>query len=85
MLQLSGEIQHFEAEITTIHALASFFINQAQYSKVISYLDQGRKLAEQNQNQGWLLTMTIAAGTALYRSGEYQAAVEVYHQAINLA
>ena len=29
--------------------------------------------------------MTVASGTARYRSGDYPAAVEAYHQAINLA
>ena len=42
VIQLAGEIQHFEAEIANVHALASFFIDQAQYSKAISYIDQGR-------------------------------------------
>jgi tetratricopeptide (TPR) repeat protein len=84
VIQLAGEIRHFEAEIANIYALASFLIGQDQVGKALAYLDHGRKLAEMNQNQEWLLTMTVVYATALYRSGDYPAAMEAYSQALTL-
>jgi tetratricopeptide (TPR) repeat protein len=85
VIQLAREINHFEAEITNIHALAIFLIEQTKYAEAISYLDQGRKLVEQNHDQEWLLSMDVAAGTALYRSGDYSAAFGAFIRALGLA
>jgi tetratricopeptide (TPR) repeat protein len=85
VVQLADEIHHFDAEIANIHVLASFLIDQAQYSKALAYLDQGRRLAEQNHNQEWLLTLESTSGTAHYRAGENAAAIEAYKRASKLA
>ena len=85
VIQLARESNHFEAEITNIHTLASFLIDQARYSEAISYLDQGRALAEGHKSQEWLLFMDVTTGTAQYRSGDHQAAVDTYSRSLGLA
>ncbi len=85
VIQLAGEINHFEAEITNIHALALFLIDQNRYAEAIVFLEQGSKLAEKNHSQEWSLSLKIAAGTALYRSGDHQAAFDTFSQALDQA
>jgi tetratricopeptide (TPR) repeat protein len=85
IIQLAREIDHLDAEITNIHALASFLIDQDQVSKAHSYLDEGQKLAEKNQSQEWLSAMLVASAMAYYKSGDLQAAVDKFKQALSIA
>ena len=83
-IQLAREIDHFDAEITNIHALASFLIDHNQVSKALSYLDEGQKLAEKNQSQEWMSAMLVASAMAYQKSGDLQAAVDKFKQALSI-
>lgn len=85
VIQLSRDIHHFDAEITNIHALANFLLDQGQVSKALSYLEEGQDLAEKNHNREWLLAMLVDAGTAYRESGDFQAAVDKFKGALSIA
>jgi tetratricopeptide (TPR) repeat protein len=85
IIQLAREIDHFDAEITNIHAFASFLIDQEEISKALSYLDEGLKLADKNQSQEWMSAMLVASAMAYQKSGDLRTALEKFKQASSIA
>lgn len=84
IIQLSRDIHHFDAEITNIHALANFLVEQGQVSEALAYLGEGQELAEKNQSREWLLTILVDAGAAYRGSGDLQAAVDKFKGALSI-
>ncbi len=85
VIQLAREIGYFEAEITNMHTLATFLIDQKEFLKAFAYLKEAEQLAEQNQSTHWLLTILITIAQAQYDSGENGQAIDDYTKALELA
>ncbi len=85
IIQLSRDIEHFEAEITNIHALARYLLEQGQAQAARAYLSEGLVLAEKHDSPEWLSDLLVLDGQAHYACGEHALAIESLNQAASLA
>jgi tetratricopeptide (TPR) repeat protein len=84
-IQLAGEIEHVEAELANIHALATFLIDQRHFDPAMLLLDRGLQVVREQTDLSSQMELLDLQGKAFSLQEKYNEALESWNMALTLA